>query len=267
MRKVTPSGLVVAAVGFLLTRSTVTFALTDDVWGFVFAGLVPLVLGLGLAALDVALAVGSFEPWYVRTSALWCCLGFLSMFVLVVLTVVGTRSVSVLTAVRADPALSNVLIGGTLTGMYAARTRRERRASRNRANRLVVLNRILHEEVINAVTVIRSRAELLADDAGDDTAAATAAIVDYADRITETIENVEYLTWTPDSDRERFGTVDVATAVEAAVETTRERHPDAEYEIAVDGKPVVHANERLTHALYQLLENAVTHTPTPTCRR
>ncbi|PSQ77176.1 MAG: hypothetical protein BRD33_02465 [Bacteroidetes bacterium QH_6_63_17] len=56
-RRFTPSGLVVALLGFVLTRSTVTFALSDTTLAFVVGNLTPLVLGLSLSAFGVALAV------------------------------------------------------------------------------------------------------------------------------------------------------------------------------------------------------------------
>ncbi|MFC6974710.1 hypothetical protein ACFQL1_08470 [Halomicroarcula sp. GCM10025709] len=46
-RRLSPAGLVVAALGFLLTRFTVTLAVADDPMQFVLAGVGPLVLGLG----------------------------------------------------------------------------------------------------------------------------------------------------------------------------------------------------------------------------
>ena len=83
-------GLLIAAIGFFLTRFTVTLAAGDTTVGFLFAGIVPLVLGLSLAAFGVILAVGVYDVQFVRTIALWCLLGTGTMLVLVVLTLLGS---------------------------------------------------------------------------------------------------------------------------------------------------------------------------------
>ena len=94
-----PSGLVVAAVGFALTRFTVTLARYEDPLRFVVAGVVPLVLGLGLAAFGVVLVVGEFDRSFVRTVTGWCLAGAAGMFVLVVLTLAGNGTERVVSEV------------------------------------------------------------------------------------------------------------------------------------------------------------------------
>ena len=65
-----PEGLVVAGVGFLLTRYAVAAsATTSDLSGFLLGGATFLVVGLGLAAFGVALTVGTRSPREVRTVA------------------------------------------------------------------------------------------------------------------------------------------------------------------------------------------------------
>lgn len=56
--EVTVSGIVVAGIGFFLTRFTVALTVQHSPMTFLFDGLLPLVLGLGLAAFGVALSVG-----------------------------------------------------------------------------------------------------------------------------------------------------------------------------------------------------------------
>jgi signal transduction histidine kinase len=266
VRGLAPSGFIIAILGFVLTRSTVTLAVTAAPREFVFGGLIPLMLGLGLAVLGVALAVGSFEPWYVRTSAIWCGLGFLSMFVLISLSVLGTQAGSLLDAIRSSPTLSNVLIGssigGTLTGMYAGRTKREQRESRNRANRLVVLNRILREEVINSVTVIKSHAGLL-EGTTDRIERATETITEHADNISETIEEVKYLIQTGGDQHASLARVAVDEAVAGSIETIRGQHPDADIELTGTTDAAIYANDRLEQVFCQLIGNAVVHTDGP----
>ena len=166
-------GLVIAALGFVLTRFTVTLAFYEDPIRFYVGGVVPLVLGLGLAAFGVALVVADVDPSLVRTTARWCVVGTGGMLVLVVLTLVGSNleGMADLQTVRSQTYLSNFLIGGsvggTLTGLYAARNRRQRRALEQQSNRLEVLNRMLRHEVLNSVQVIRGYAGLSSDESSD----------------------------------------------------------------------------------------------------
>jgi hypothetical protein len=114
--RVNYSGLVIAGVGFFLTRFTVSLALYEDPIRFYLAGVVPLVLGLGLAAFGVALTVADVDAALVRTTALWCVIGAGTMFVFVVLTLLGSTAGSMpnLEAVRSQVYLSNFLIGGSI---------------------------------------------------------------------------------------------------------------------------------------------------------
>ena len=140
-RRIHYSGFVVAGIGFFLTRFTVTLAIYESPLRFYLAGVVPLALGLGLAAFGVALAVADVEASLVRTTAVWCVVGFLTMLVLVVLTLLGsTGGMSNVEAIRSRTYLSNFLIGGsvggTLTGLYAARNRQQRSELQQQTNRL-----------------------------------------------------------------------------------------------------------------------------------
>lgn len=152
------SGLVIAGIGFFLTRITVSLALGDDTVQFLFAGLLPLVLGLLLAAFGVALSVGSFRPRFVRLTAIWTIVGTSTMAVLVVATIIGMSGMS-MAQLEPGPVFSNFLIGGcvggALVGVYAGQSRRNRDELSQHANRLATLNRILRDQVLNAVTVIK----------------------------------------------------------------------------------------------------------------
>ena len=260
--RVNYSGLVIAGVGFFLTRFTVTLSVYEDPTRFYLAGVVPLALGVALAALGVALAVADVESAFVRTTAVWCLAGTGGMLVLVVLTLLGstTGELPDLATVRSQAYLSNFLIGGsvsgTLTGLYAARDRRQRDELRHQANRLEVLNRLLRHEVLNALTAIRGYAAL-ADGGSPE---ARAVIREYSDAIAGTIEEVKYLTRSARLNEGRMGRIDLDECLGRSVETIRETHPGADVSVDTPAEmPPVLANDRLERVLTHLIENAVVH--------
>jgi signal transduction histidine kinase len=261
-RKVNYSGLVVAGVGFFLTRFTVTLAIYQDPVRFYIAGIIPLVLGLGLAAFGVALMVSDLEASFVRTTALWCVLGVGTMLVLVVLTLLGGTPDGLpdLAAVRSQTYLSNFLIGGgvggTLTGLYASHNRRQRNELRQQANRLEVLNRLLRHEVLNALTAIRGYAGI---DAGDES---QEVIESKADAIERTIEQVKYLTRSARTPEQRLTTIDPEEYLHDSVGAVREEYPNANITVSIETSEQnlsVLANDRLIHVFVHLLENAIVY--------
>lgn len=260
-RSVSAGGIVIALLGFFLTRFTVSLAAMDTQRQFLLAGVVPLVLGLGLAAFGVVLAVGRYEPSMVRTTAAWSLVGTGSMFVLVVLTLLGTDP-AVLTdmaALRERTILSNFLIGGaiggTLTGIYAAQNRRQRRDVQQQANRLVLLNRLLRDQVINAATAIKGHTDVLEHTENDQ----SVRIIDrQAENVIQTVENVKYLTRTRDESGGTTATVDLAETVRAGIEAAETQHPDADCTFQSPDQPVaVFATEQLTEVVRHLVENAI----------
>ena len=78
-KRINHGGLVVAGLGFFLTRFTVTLTLYENTVQFYLAGVVPLALGLALATFGVALAVADVDRAMVRTTAVWCVIGFATM--------------------------------------------------------------------------------------------------------------------------------------------------------------------------------------------
>jgi len=261
------SGLVVAGVGFLLTRFTVVLAVDQSPARFYLSGVVPLVLGLGLSAFGVALTVANVDRNLVRTTAIWCVLGTAGMFALVVLTLLGAApdGETGVAALQSRTYLSNFLIGGsvggTLTGLYAARNRRQRTRLRRQATRLEVVNQLLRHEVLNGLTAIRGYASLRETSGRE----AERVVADRSDGIEETIEEVGYLTENAGPGETAVGPVSVRTHIEASVRSVRERYPDAEITVeGGDDSPEALANDRLGYVFTHLVENAVVHTPAGT---
>lgn len=259
-RRFNPSGLITALLGFFLTRYTVTFALTDAPVTFVVGGILPLILGLSLSVFGVALAVGSFERWYVRTIVLWTLLGATAIGLLILATVYGGGK-SLFEEIRTVGIFSNVLIGGSvggaLTGLYAAQNKSVQRELLNRQNRLVVLNRLLHDEVMNAVTVIKGTAPLLKEEA-DSGLNSVEAILEKTESIEEAMSSVRDLAEPgPESERRP---VEVARAIEDALQRARERHPEAEFVAQeIPSEVSVYTNHRIVDVLYHLLVNGAEH--------
>lgn len=261
-RRLNYSGLVIAGIGFFGTRFTVALATYEQPIRFALVGVLPLALGLGLAAFGVALTVADVEPWFVRTTALWCAIGTGAIVLLVVLTLLGSDpSGTGPTAIGSRTAFSNVIIGGsvggTLTGLYAARNRRQQRALRQQADRLEALNRLLRDEVLNAVAVIRGYTgteEVRASDA-------IAAIDEESAAIERTVEEVKRLASGPGSDRSGSDRVDLRSHLESSMESVTASYPAADISLE-DGVAdvAVRADPYLESVFVHLLENAVEYT-------
>jgi signal transduction histidine kinase/uncharacterized membrane protein YagU involved in acid resistance len=262
-RGVSPAGLVVAGLGFFLTRFTVTLAVRDRPAAFVFGGVLPLVLGLGLSAFGVALVVGEFERGFVRTVTLWCLAGTGAMFVLVLVTLVGNGGMGPLSAGGSRAYLSNFLIGGgvggALTGVYAGRSNRQQHELEQQAARLDLVNRILRDRVLNALTVIRGRVEVAEsrDDAG--TADVLSVIDDRSAGVQQVVENMKHIT-NGGTDLS-LDALPVVPCVESGVDAVRETHPSAEYDLGADvpADLQVRANAMLDNLVAHLVENAVVY--------
>ena len=260
--RVNPAGLVIAVLSFLLTRFTVTLALYDDPVRFVLAGLVPLALGLGLSAFGVALTVADVDRYLVRTTAAWCLAGTGAMGVLLVLTILGSDPAAGVTlgTVRDQSALSTFLIGGsvggTLTGIYAARTRRNRGILQQQTNRLVVLNRLLRHEILNALTPLRGFAT--ADP--EEHPAAETIVERRLDDIEQTVEDVKHLVRHAGDGRSATHAVSLGEILDVSVRDIEDRYPSTS--VAVETVPAgvhVAATDRLRDVVTILLENAILH--------
>jgi len=256
-------GLLIAGIGFVLTRFTVTLAATNSTGTFLFAGVVPLVLGLSLSAFGVILAVGAHDTAFVRTTAIWCVLGTTTMIGLVALTLLGSEPSAMMdvAAIRQRTYLSNFLIGGaiggTLTGVYAAQNRRHRRDLRQQANRLVLLNRLLRDRVINSATAIKGYTGVL-NEANDGEGKRPADVIErQAHDVIETVENVKYLSETADRTELSQSGIELAEVLSAEVDRLHDRHPDVQVHLSVPDEPLtVQASAQLGEVFHQLLENA-----------
>jgi signal transduction histidine kinase/uncharacterized membrane protein YagU involved in acid resistance len=266
-RSLSASGLVIALMGFFLTRFTVTLAADETTSQFLFAGIVPLVLGLSLAAFGVILTVGNYDPQLVRTTARWCLIGTVSMALLVALTLLGAQPDGMMNPdiLREQTYLSNFMIGGavggTLTGLYAARNKRHRQELRQQANRLILLNRLLRDQVINAATAIKGHTGLLSEEYSQES---VDVITRQSQSVIDTVEDVKYLSNTADKTDRTLGPTDVVACLEDELETARNRYPEATFELTVPDERIdVRANAQLEEVVRQLLVNAAEYSEEP----
>jgi len=251
--RIDAGGLVVAAVGFGLTRYTVLEALRPDasLVGFLVSEAPALVAGFGLTAFGVGLAISSRDPNRSRLVAGWCLLGTAGMGAVVALTYAADWPVVLSTS--ESRLIANALVGGavggTLTGVRSAATRRHRRDVIRQADRLTVLNRLLRHEVLNKVNVIAGYATT--DDATPD---AGTVVSQNADAIDETIENVGLLTESPEPQA-----VDLAANLRDAADAVRADHPDSAVELDTLPDVTVRGSPYLDVLFAHLIENAVVH--------
>lgn len=255
-QRVNYSGLLVAVIGFVLTRSTVAESTQFEggVVAFVLGPAPFLLLGLGLTLVGVGLVVSSYDSRFVDIVALWTVLGVVAMVVVIVLTTAGGPMTN-----RESRLAVNVLLGGAvgglLTGVRSASTHRHRRSLARQTDRLTVLNRILRHEVLNKVNVIRGWADVSTDGGTD-----SLTIIDRnAAHIDEAIEQVGVLAKTATAEAVRVE-VDVGSLLETELDRLREHYPNAHVTVEGDTDATVRATTGLRTVFRQLLENAVEHT-------
>lgn len=253
-------GLLVAGIGFAITRLFVVEAVqADTTLSFLFAGILPLSLGLGLVAYGVSLSVGSFSRAYVLTVSQWCVFGTgASVSILLVTSFESMMGLSSgFQLVSGSPLLAaNVLlggsIGGVLVGNRSATTHRQQRRIQRQANRALLLDRLLRHEVINAVTIIRGNANLLSDRDDDDTGSVE-TIENAAERISTTIEEVGTLI----EERTTAEHVDVAAILASEAKSVSSEFPevDVAFEGPTEGVDAA-VDGRVEIVFRELLENA-----------
>lgn len=229
-----------------------------------------IVLCLLLIALGARIAV-DVRGWtqLVRVLA-WMSLGVLSMATLGAWYhgVVQTISNSFETALVFLSAISAGALFGSLVGYYEIRLRSlVERASREQARSeflddqqetLSSLNRIFRHQILNDLSAISGRSELLAaDKIGAEKA--SDSIIDHCEHMEETVERLEtivdVLTHVSDT-----SDVSVSDAIDRACETAHESYPELEIETEMPEDVTVRADELLYLAIAELLENTAAHT-------
>ncbi|MFB6194700.1 MAG: hypothetical protein ABEI80_00885 [Haloplanus sp.] len=198
-RRLSLGGLVIAAVGYGVTRYTVIESLRPDasLVGFLLSEAPVLVAGFGLTAFGFGLAMSAVDSGEAAVIARWCLLGTAAMGAVIGLTYVAVwpTDLSTTESRLIANALVGGAVGGTLTGVRSVGARRHRRDVSRQADRLTVLNRLLRHEVLNKVNIIEGYATVGDGGGGGDAASEPWGVVRRnADAIDDTIETVGVLT-------------------------------------------------------------------------
>jgi signal transduction histidine kinase len=276
------SGLTVASVGFLLTRSATAASTTAAASVTFLAGDLPfLAVGLSLSAFGVGIAVSEWGRQHGPTVARWCLFGTAATGVAVTVSLAGAGIPMMLAeGVTAGVGLDLVLtgaVGGTITGVQASRRRENARELEARTNRLTLLNRILRHEVLNGLNIVRGYADLVRDgrrtddpeaaegatpDGGTGAAEAAGAIRRSADGINDAVDELTRL-----SRPSGTGPIGLSSVLETCVADARDRYPGAEIRLTDrTDAPAVIATARVEHLFEHLLANAVEHNDAETPR-
>jgi signal transduction histidine kinase len=168
-------------------------------------------------------------------------------------------------------ALAAGALFGAVVGYYNVRIRElVERASREEARNefldeqqeaLSALNGILRHQILNDASAISGRAQLL-ESGKIDRETAVDSIVDHCEHMTATVDRIEtvvdVLTWVTDT-----GETGVDVAIERAIATVEDERADAPIDVTGDTETTVLADELLYLAVYEVLDNALTHGQPP----
>lgn len=263
-RRLKYGGVVVAAVGFLLTRSTVLSSVQPgtDLATFLVVDAVALTLGFALVAFGLGLAVSTYTPTYAAVVAFWCLMGAGAMAVVSLLSYVEAALSGGTPTLLSRGFTANVLlagaVGGLVIGVRSAANFRQRRRLVRQADQVTVLNRILRHEVLNKTNVILNHADLLQN--GRD-GADPGIVRRSAERIDAAIQRVGFLTRSARRGAAPLQPVDVAGVLRDEIDHVRDRFPDARVRVEGDLPDRAHvlANHQINVVLRSLLENGVEH--------
>ncbi|MFD1598794.1 PAS domain S-box protein [Halobellus rarus] len=130
--------------------------------------------------------------------------------------------------------------------------------------RMEFFNSILRHDVLNGMTVIKMRAELLADELDGDHAQYAQTIVDWCNTTTEVTKRVRRVVETlatPDEEH-RLEPIDVSAILRRKVHELGNAYPEVTFETAVPDQVRVRADELLSDVLGNVLTNSLEHNDT-----
>lgn len=256
--KLNLSGIILAFLGFFLTRFTVSFVQLESPIVFIIGGLLPLFLGLSLSVLGISLTVGSFKDWYVNTIVKWTLLGLSIITVLVIITIYGAGE-EIVDNTDIFTLFSNVFIGGSffgaLTGIYAAEHKKQRKEIKQRTNKLIILNRFLRDEILNAITVIKFYTKDLKNKDNTDKNSFD-VVLENVESIQRVMDDVKYLSKT-DPDKTTLTKINLIKTVNKGIEKASKKHPKVDFQFSniPEQEVSVWANSHLKELVYKIAIN------------
>lgn len=155
-----------------------------------------------------------------------------------------------------EVAFTALLIYG-LVAIYRDAAERKTDEVERARDRLAFLNNLLRHHVLNRMNVVQGHVNGLIEH-GEGDSERLATIERQSEAIVDLVENVRVLAHAPSGSFEPIE-VDVAAVVEAAVETARDRHPEATLEASAPDGIEVEADDALSLVVESLLQNAVAH--------
>lgn len=255
--RIKPGGFLIALVAFVLTRTLLVGVVynspTSSILGTLLQ-LVPLVVGLGVVIYGVNLAVSTHDRAYARTVATWFLVGSAGIFAMVALGAV--ESSDPVATLSSDIVVANAILGGgtggILVGIRSARDERRQQSLSRQSDQIVLLNRILRHEILNAITAIRGHVGLLHN--GQSTGSSYDAISNGVDRIDQTIAQVGFLIRSLDETAVSLTSVDLS----ATVRECSDQFPD-DTTVTVDApdSAQVRADDHLETVITELVEGAL----------
>ena len=123
-----------------------------------------------------------------------------------------------------------------------------------------VLNRILRHHLLNGLTVIRGQAQVLEAGVDEEAADHAETVIDRADEMTATIEEIRDITRTL-TEEPTLLSVDFGAVLSEELADARERFPDGTFVVegSIPSDCTVQANDLLGRAIANVLTNAVEH--------
>lgn len=138
--------------------------------------------------------------------------------------------------------------------------RKQRQKQLERQNQeMEVFNSLLRHDVLNGITVIRTRADELADDVEGEHRQYAETIVEWSDNITGLVQRIRDVLNTLTGGEPELEQVNLSEQLRHQVDVVETSHPAVEVETDVTATTFVQANELLTDVFKNLLTNAIEH--------
>lgn len=233
-----PGGVLVAGVGFVLTRFVVLAAIQEQTTPvpFLLSGGLALVFGLAVIVLGIGLTVSTLPRASVNTIAKWCLLGVVGMATITGMGVLEAvlygrfgAAVDVVTSTQSTNGLIGGAVGGVLIGAYAVKTAEQRRELAIKVDQATLLNRIIRDTVLNKANVIQASVGFIKTDGLDPKN--VEAIAGSADRLERAVEEVGFLAKAETRSEHDLHGVDLRDVVERSLRRARGEHPETTFDV------------------------------------